>query len=393
MSTQQTKQQTEASDYFKKFEIRKVKPQDIGELKSFFIKVYGKDTIFQDKQFLEWFFNPEQNENHFMDNCLICLNDNGKIVSFYGGLKCTLQIHDEKKPIVWGLNSFTLEDWRGKGITSKMVEMFLENEINGIIGFSREGASFYKKIGYNIFNYKRFSRYIYILDDVKTQNMINYIKQDIQKYQGIAKKTYNSKVQLSYQNVIKIDKSNIEDYNLCLDVGIAATTYRDKQFLNWRFIQNPFIDYDVYGFTENNTICTYIALRKEILSPLNYPVYRIIDLFGVSDHIPHLLNFIQTKAAFENYIYIDFSKIGNLYTRELLTAGFFQLEEDDVAILPQVSSPVCYRPNNEYLGLKSLKHQQKINLLTSDNIYFTRMDCDRDRLANISQINQKGAIL
>lgn len=387
------KQQADPSDYFKKLEMRKVKPQDIGELKSFFIKAYGKDTIFQDKQFLDWYFNTGQNENHFMNNCIVCLNDDGQIVSHYGGLNYTLRIHDEKIPIIWGVNAFTLEDWRGKGINSKIVEMFLENEINGVIGFTRKTASFYKERGYNIFNYKRFSRYIYILDDVKTQNVINYIGQDVQKYREIAKKKYGSKVQSSYPNVIKIEKSNIEDYTLCLDVDIVATTYRDKQFLNWRFIQNPFIDYDVYGFTENNTISAYIVLRKEILSPLNYSVYRIIDLFGVPDHIPHLLNFIQTKAAFENYIYIDFSKMGNLYTQELLSADFFQLEEDNVAILPQVCSPVYYRPNCEYLGLQSLKHQQKINLLTSDNIYFTRMDSDRDRLANISQINQKGAIL
>jgi hypothetical protein len=304
-----------------------------------------------------------------------------------------LLLHDEKIPIIWGVNAFTLEDWRGKGINSKILEMFLENEINGVIGFPPKAASFYKERGYNIFNYKRFSRYIYILDDDKIQNVINYIKQDVQKYKELAKKTYISKAQLSSPNVIKIEKSNIDDYTLCLDVDIAATTYRDKQFLNRRFIQNPFIDYDVYGFTENNTISAYIALRKEILSPLNYSVYRIIDLFGVLDNIHYLLNFIKTKAAFENYIYIDFSKIGPLYTRELLSADFFQLEEDNVAILPQVTSPIYYRPNSDYIVLQSLKHQQKINLLTSDNIYFTRMDSDRDRLANISQINQKGAIL
>lgn len=382
----ETKQQKKVSNYFKEFEIRTVKPRDIEEIKSFFIKAYGKDTVFQDERFLKWFFNSEQNKNHFINNCIVCLNNAGQIISYYGGLKHILQIHHEKIPIIWGVNAFTLKEWRGKGINSKMVEMFLRNEINGVIGFSRKTALFYKELGFNIFNYNRFSRFIYILDDFKTQKVIAYIGENVQKYKKITKTLFNSTVQADYPNVIKIDKNNIELYNLCFDVDIAVTTDRNKQFLKWRFIKNPFINYDVYGFVKNNIISAYIALRKDTLSPLNYLVYRIIDLFGAPEHIHHVLNVIKTKAAFENCIYIDFSKIGSLYTRQMISADFFELEEDDVSILPQVSSPVCYRPNNEYIGLKSLKHQQKINLLTSDSIYFTRMDSDRDRLANISQV-------
>ena len=52
------------------------------------------------------------------------------------------------------------------------------NEINGVIGFTSQIALFYQKIGYNIFNFERFTRHILILETEKTLEICNYIKQN-----------------------------------------------------------------------------------------------------------------------------------------------------------------------------------------------------------------------
>jgi len=74
--------------------------------------------------------------------------------------------------------------------------------------------------------------------------------------------------------------------------------------------------------------------------------------------------------------------------KQLNGFGFIQLEEEDCCILPQITAPIGDRENYEYIGLYSNDLKAEINDLTIENVYFTRMDSDRDRLANISQIKR-----
>jgi len=52
-----------------------------------------------------------------------------------------------------------------------------------------------------------------------------------------------------------------------------------------------------------------------------------------------------SEAALRAYIYIDFGKMGNIYTDQLLEAGFAQLEGEDGALVPFFTGPVQKRDN------------------------------------------------
>ena len=125
---------------------------------------------------------------------------------------------------------------------------------------------------------------------------------------------------------------------------------------------------------------------------MSYKVNRIIDLFGNKEGVVNLLNHTINYSVLNNSIYIDFSKYGKLYEEELIQIGFDKLENDDVCILPMVTAPIENRPNHEFITIQSKLHNNEIHSLSVENVYFTRIDADRDRIARISQIIQQPTI-
>ena len=101
---------------------------------------------------------------------------------------------------------------------------------------------------------------------------------------------------------------------------------------------------------KNNKIVAYIAIREEILEPTNFKVKRIIDLFGKKNGIAVLLTHTINNSLSDSSLYLDFSMYGKLYENELLVAGFDKLENEDVCLLPMVSSPIENRPNHEFIA-------------------------------------------
>ena len=51
-----------------------------------------------------------------------------------------------------------------------------------------------------------------------------------------------------------------------------------------------------------------------------------------------------------------------------------------------VTSPIEKRPNHEFIVLQSKIHNEIISKLTIEDVFFTRIDGDRDRINRISQL-------
>lgn len=371
----------------KEITIRTVKVSDVKNLASFFVKAYGDQTVFQNEEFLLYYFDARTEKLAPFSANLIALSPEGEIVSHYGGLYNNFKIDKKIIPVIWGVNAYTLPEWRGKGINSRLVEILhRDNEANAAMGMDAESPFFYKKLGYNIFNRDTLNRFVYVLD-AKTFDVVNEIGQNIKRAKELLVIGESKKPVDGSENVVELTKKNFHQFDLDLDIDLIATTYRDIDFLDWRLFRNPYIEYKIYGYVKNNTIITYVALRDEILEPNKFKVSRIIDLFGKNEGVMILLNHIINRSFSNGHIYIDFSMYGRLYEAELESSGFSKLENDDACILPQVTTPIENRPNGEFIVIQSKVHDKLIQSLSKENVYFTRIDGDRDRIARISQIN------
>lgn len=374
----------------KKYKLRKAQFTDLEKLMEFFRKAYGEQTVFQNEKFLLYYFGSTDTRGQTFENSIIGVTKDGEVVAHYGGLKYYLKIESEVLSIVWGVSAYTLPDARGAGINSGIVDCLInDNLINGVIGFTKKTAEFYKKKGYNIFSFERFSRFVFIIDFVKTNEIVKFLNEkESGNIFSDEKKTLCENQFFDTKNIIKLTKDNIVDFDFSFNVKVKVTTNRDISFLNWRLFENPFINYEVYGYIESQTVVAYIALREEKLEPLGYKVNRIIDLFGKESVTKELINYSINQSILKEHIYIDFSKFGIMYNNLLIESNFIKLENDEASILPQVTSPIENRPNFEFIGIQSLTKSQLVNSLTEIDVYFTRIDSDRDRLSRITQINE-----
>lgn len=373
----------------KDYTIRFVKETDLESLRRFFVKAYGKYTVFQNSGFLNWYFNQKSDRNAFMKSCVIAVNNNDEVVSHYGGLSYTLMLHDNPVSIVWGVNAYTLPEWRKLGINSKLfIEMINRHDMLGVIGMPFNAPAFYQNLGFNIFNKQTLNRYVLILD-VKTFEVVKTIKQDVNQ----AKKLFDVILYDYYNvskekgnNVIQISKENFNKFTVDFDYKISATTQRDINYLKWRFIDNPYIDYRLIAYISENKILAYAAVRRERLNPTNYYATRMVDLYGNDNFISKIIKEIVLHAKINNDIFVDFCAFGIKYQTNLTDLGFTRLQNENVSLLPQVTSPIENRPNHEFIVLFSNKYKNEIEKLTEEEVFFTRADADRDRITNINQI-------
>lgn len=368
--------------------IRKSQVTDIASLSRFFVKAYGGQTVFQDKGFLLYYFGSFDKKTEPLRNSWIAVNPDGEIVSHYGGLFSELRLYQKTIPVIWGVNAYTLPDWRGKRINSEIVNSIVyNNEANAVIGMPFNAPFFYEKLGYNIFGKRTLDRFICILDS-RAFDISALLGHDIGKVKKLLTVHKPGNLFLPCKHIIELTKENFNNFRFDLHINSIITTNRSVDFLNWRLFDNPFITYKIYGFLKDNTVCTYIVLREEILCPTGYKATRIIDLFGDSLFAPALLDHTINIGSMNKSVYIDFSMFGKLYEKELLSSGFSKLENDEVCILPMVSSPIENRPNHEFVVLQSKIYDKEVQNLSPENVYFTRIDGDRDRIARITQLKK-----
>jgi hypothetical protein len=362
-------------------EIRWARLSDIDALVSFFLKSYGSETIFGDKDFLKYYFKLWDKNFGVFENNLIAINDNGEVVSHYGGLQYNIVFNNIKYSIIWGVNAYTLPLWRGKSINSRMLKLLQKsNKFNGVIGFTEDIARFYNSINYNIFDYTRFSRFVYVIDFDKTREIVKIVNNEDNLISWIPN-LVSPKTDSNIDEIVVLTKENILDFSIDLFTQPnLLTTDRSSDFIQWRFLNNPYIDYSLHGFKVENRIVAYIVARVEIIKKMNISILRIIDLFGNYEGIEVLLQHIIENSKKENHIYIDFSMIGKIYRKLLTVLGFYQFDNEEYSVFPQVFDPIEKRTNNEYLGIHTESESNFLDSISINDVYFTRMDSDRDRI-------------
>ncbi|MEL6945675.1 MAG: hypothetical protein AAFO82_23715 [Bacteroidota bacterium] len=111
----------------KEITIRRADLTDIKKLGIFFIKAYGKSTVFQDENFLRYYFYCKNEEGKEISYSLVGINGKQEIISHYGGLYYELRLDNEIIPMIWGVNAYTLPNWRGRGINSEIVDFIKQN--------------------------------------------------------------------------------------------------------------------------------------------------------------------------------------------------------------------------------------------------------------------------
>ena len=177
---------------------RKANLDDQEKLICFFSEAYGSNSALANKEYLNWFFF---NDGKPYQNNWIALIDN-KIVSHYGIIKTEFQFNEQEFDIYFGVNSFTLPNYRGKSISSIIFNQ-LKSDIPNlvVIGFSKKTKEFYKKNGFNLHEDRRFERFVKVTNYENLSSLCSINLEDT--LQEVINDDYSHKY-----NMVRITLSN-----------------------------------------------------------------------------------------------------------------------------------------------------------------------------------------
>ena len=367
--------------------IRWATPADIPALIDFFRKAYGKDSIFSSAQFLQWYFGSESDSGHLLS--IIAVTPAGHVAAHYGGIRSDLLLDNLSLPMVWGISAFTLPEHRGEGLGGTLVQFLMgKYDVFGVIGFAPETAQFYSENGFHVFNRNRFHRHVAMLrpEGWELASTVGADESRLREALG------GSLVRSSPVNTTQVQvlaRDAVPSFSFPLLAGIRLTMGRAPEFLQWRFRTFAHPRYEILQWTsrkaEQEAAC--VVARRERIEPTPQWITRIVDLYGQVDGVELLLSFLNERCRERGDSFVDCSLFGSYYQTAMENCGFCPLRNDDAALLPQVTHPAEPRPNHEYMGLFSQKYGKQIMAVPYEEVHFTRMSSDRDRLSKLDQLH------
>lgn len=276
--------------------VRKYISGDEKQIIRLFHEVFKKH-MGKTESFKHWNWEYKKNPNKQL--FILLATDNDKVVGHYSVIPVKMKIKNEELITSLSLDTMTHEDYRGKGIfpllANKLYKEIGKMGIPITYGFPNKYSikPIIKKCGW----FEITDLPIYVLP-LNFTNLINrYIKSRFfSKYVGnllnfltnLFLKKYKIPNRIKIHRITEFDKSFDDLWNLIkkeLKIGVI----RDSNYLNWRYIQKPEDNYNIFVIKDKKILKGYIILKTEVRYGLR--IGLIIDLLTV-----------PSQFNYENYL-------------------------------------------------------------------------------------------
>lgn len=118
---------------------------------------------------------------------------------------------------------------------------------------------------------------------------------------------------------------------------VDAIPYKDNWYVNKRYFQHPYYEYDVYGLQDETGETGALMMTRTVRSQ-GRQVLRIVDYIGEHRLFAGLGRSLQHLLKEKQYEYIDFYTLG-FPERYIVQAGFRLRTDDDPNIIPNYFEP------------------------------------------------------
>ena len=244
-------------------------------------KIFG-DAEISKSDFFDWQYlnNPEG------EAIVITAKDDEKqntIVGVESILPMNILVNKKIVNASLSCNSYVDPDYRNKGIFSKLISMVLEQSVKKnilcIYGVANDNSfnSFVKKESHEISNMPILFRPL---------RLSNYFSFPISTILRVFDNIWKSKKNVN-PNVVEFDGYFDESFEILANKAsqrIPVIKQRTKEFLNWRYRDNPTRQYKTFVLKENSVLGGYIITRKTEINGKSVGV--IVDFLVDSDTNP-----------------------------------------------------------------------------------------------------------
>jgi len=348
--------------------IRFLDNSDTTQLKIFYDKAYGEKHILNNLLHHDWQF--KNNPNNGLSTKSILVNESSSIIdSQLGFIPVELKLFENNYNSAWHISFYTLENFRGKGIGTKLIEYG-----NNFFDFTMvlSGSDGTKKIYLNT-NGKDFgnlNRYVGLLNKKRVEN---YLQSSIKKNEI---KIFNDE-KYEIQRITKLNE-DYENFWIKVKERYPITVNRTKKYLDWRFLEHPFLDYHFLLLKENNSIMGFAIIRFEDNNE-ELKAARLVDLIVFKNFEKIILNLIS-HYCLKKADFIDFFCTGSFYKKSFNEMNFFNNLYEKLSF-PTVFNPIDLTRRTEMNFF--LKNNTSDNfdgkLSDIENFYFVKADSDQDR--------------
>jgi len=328
-----------------KFSITRLRyPDELEILYSFLRKVYAPDHILFDKKFFKWQF-VEQNFSN------VVLRNNDEIFGHVGLIGHNFVYHERRVLASFLSCLIVAENLRGRG-AGAFLSREAERNLDAVYatGINEDGMSAFRALGWifggDLFRWIRTPKFE--KSETKAREITNFDGSWNASWKDLQKK-----------------------YGLTID--------RTSQYLNWRFISHPRIDYKIFGVKSGADYDGYIVLRLE---EGEMRALRIVDLVAKDANAEmELLKAAMSYAKDLNVDFVDFFCSSKMYENSFRRLGFFEPESSETQNIPIFILPLDNRR-------KSINWAYKIINLELKNIkkedwFIVKADGDKDRPQNL----------
>ncbi|MEA4911732.1 MAG: hypothetical protein VB092_03835 [Oscillospiraceae bacterium] len=135
----------------------------------------------------------------------------------------------------------------------------------------------------------------------------------------------------------RLDKRGLDDF--AFEDYAQYRPYKDRGYVEHRFFENPWLDYDVRAAAENGRTFALAVFRE--LAHGGHRVLRLVDFIGARERLADCGAAVDRLLRERDADFADVYAYG-LPAGRLSAAGFVRREENDANIIPDYLTPPLY---------------------------------------------------
>lgn len=359
-------------DYINESEL----PKAIKLLRDFFgsMSYFGADDRYVRWQYFDSPFKTTMvGENEY--SILVFFDEDRNILALDAFLPWKTYVDGKEAKTVWDIEWMNFSKIKGLGreLVMKLRGM---TEIYCGYGVNQLSYNSYSKLGYPIIN--EIERKIAIVDAEKCLSLFgnDSIKGQREFLTGSAKMC--SMIRQDY--LVIQDLSNISEYYWTDHIKrCAVSSYKNLEVLKWRYIEHPYIDYNIITI-DPEAKKGLSVVRLEKIKGVNERVLRILEMLPVRGYEEDLTRAILNFGRDHDVILADFFCVSKNYCNEVCRPPFIGLSEHREYAIPMLFQPIEIRERKSINMVLDCNSEYK--KASFKEFYATKGDSDQDQSIN-----------
>lgn len=334
------------------YEIRLAGQRDVEELIKFFSRIYKPNHINADRKYLSWQYRDIPSNPFYPDYSNLLLLKNGSIVGHLGLIPYKFKIKGREFKVASIISLIVDDNLRGFGGGAFLVrEAEKYFDILYDMGFNANAAPLLQL--HKWAEEQKLKRWVYLSNTNKEKFSENDGVIEI----GGFDETWDK----SWEELRK-------HYPITID--------RNSRYLNWRYRDNPYIHYKIFGIKNADKYSGYMVLRKE--SGDEFTAYRVVDFISGPETAAFLVQKALNLANAQRVDFLDFFSSSSMYEEALKKSGFHLYEPQNNPEPPIFILPVD-RSRTTAINFSYKFINPDINNYKPDDWFVVKADSDRDR--------------